>query len=308
MRGRLRDESGQALLMTVVFTTVLVGATALAVDVGSWFREHRQAQSTADAAALAGAQALPHNPGQAAAWAQEYADKNGAGVIPGGITFRSDVEENDTVVVEIEREAEGFFSRVFGIDSTTVDAKAAARAGIPIEVRGAAPIVVSEQHPLLAGPGCPCFKTTTTLPLDKLGAPGAFGLINLDLGSQGTMGSSTLGEWIANGYDDYLPRGLYSSDPGAKFNSDEVSAALTARLTRELLFPVYSTLERQGQNAQYNVIGWVAFRLASFDISGGNEATLTGQFTQVIWDGIQSAKNQSNTAPDFGVRSIAIVN
>lgn len=307
MTARLRCERGQALLMSVIFTTVLLGATALAVDVGSWYREHRQAQSTADAAALAGAQALPQDPGRAFELAQEYADKNGAGVVPGGITLRSDLDENDTVVVEVKREAAGFFSRIFAVDSASVGAKAAARAGIPIEVRGAAPIVVSEEHPMLSGPGCPCFGTTTTLPLERLGAPGAFGLVNLELGGTGSVGTSTLAAWIADGHDAYLPRGGYRSAPGAKFDSSQVRDALTVRLQRELLFPVYNTLEKQGQNATYNVIGWVAFNLQGFDNSHGNSQTLTGYFTQVIWDGIQSER-RDDLPPDFGVRSIALVN
>ena len=55
MSNRLRSESGQAVLMTVLFLTVLIGADALVMDVGAWYRQQRQAQATADAASLAGA-------------------------------------------------------------------------------------------------------------------------------------------------------------------------------------------------------------------------------------------------------------
>ena len=53
----LRDEQGQAIVITVVFLTVLVGLAAAVLDVGAWYRLHRQLQATADASALAGAQA-----------------------------------------------------------------------------------------------------------------------------------------------------------------------------------------------------------------------------------------------------------
>ncbi|HKI91715.1 MAG TPA: pilus assembly protein TadG-related protein, partial [Gaiellaceae bacterium] len=153
MTGRLRSESGQAILVTVLFLTVLLGAVALTLDVGAWYREQRQAQATADAAALAGAQSLPTDPAQAITLAQQYANANGGGVVPGGITLQDDAEPNDTVAVDVSRTTPGFFSRLFAIDSTTVHASAAARAGVPQQAKWVAPIVVNKLHPLLSGPG-----------------------------------------------------------------------------------------------------------------------------------------------------------
>ena len=147
------------------------------------------------------------------------------------------------------------------------------------------------------------------MPLDdkagsgKNGAPGAFGLVNLDPGSNN--GVPNLANWIQYGYNGYLPLGLYNSDPGAKFNSSAVQDALSARLNTELLFPVYDTLTGNGANAVYNVIGWVAFHLDSFD-GQGNSASLTGYFTRVIWNGLQSTTNKH--LPDFGVYSVSLVN
>src|SRR5207248_2864598 len=179
--NRLRRNDGQAMVMTVIFLTALIACVAFSLDVGSWYREQRAAQGTADAAALAGAQKLPLKPAEAISDAQTYADINGSGVDPGGITLRDDQAENqmDTVVVKVSRTSPGFFSKLFGIDSATVHATAAARAGVPIAVWGAAPIVVNKLNPMLANPGCPCFHAETTLPLSDVGAPGGFGLINL---------------------------------------------------------------------------------------------------------------------------------
>jgi hypothetical protein len=303
MTGRLRSESGQAMLVTVLFLVVLLGATAVTLDVGVWYREQRQAQATADAAALSGAQALPADPSQALSLTQQYADANGGGVLAGDITLRSDYEPNDTVVVNVKRIAPGFFAKLFSISSVTVHATAAARAGVPEEVNGVAPIVVNKLHPLLSGPGCPCFHSETTIPLGKDGAPGAFGLIELD--PNANNGVPNLADWIQNGFDGYLPLGDYYSDPGAKFNSDPVESALSARLGTELLFPVYDTLTGGGENAVYNVIGWVAFHLDSFDAQG-DSGSLTGYFTRVIWDGIQDKTNKH--LPDFGVYSVSLVN
>jgi Flp pilus assembly protein TadG len=303
MKARLRNESGQAILMTVLFLSVLMGVAAISVDVGSWYRQQRQAQATADAAALAGAQALPTDPTQAQVLADQYATSNGGGVLAsGGITLRDDFTAHDTVVVKVSKDAPSFFANVFGINHATVTATAAARADAPNQVYGAAPIVVNKLHPLLSGPGCPCFDVPTTLPLGKDGAPGAFGLTDLDGGSNG---SPDLADWIQNGFDGYLGLGDYESDPGAKFDASDLDAALTDRLGTELLFPVYDRLADQGANAYYDVIGWVGFHLASYDAQG-NSGDLSGWFTKVIWKGLQSSTNQH--LPDFGVYSVELVN
>ena len=313
MSARCRRESGQAILVTVLFLTVLMGAVALTLDVGVWFREQRQAQATADAAALAGAQDLPRSVPNAFASAQAFATANGGGVAAGGITFKSDYQTNDTVSVAVTRTAPGIFASLFSIASVNVRAHASARAGVPEQVNGAAPIVVNKLHPLLSGPGCPCFQSETTIPLDKQGAPGAFGMVDFDNG--GSNGNPNLSAWIATGYPGYLSLGDYDSDPGAKFNSAGIKGALGSRVGTELLFPVFDTLGGNGSNAQYDVIGWVAFHLDCVGLAvsttdcvnqHGNNQTLTGYFTRVIWDGLQSKTNQH--FPDFGVYSVALVN
>ncbi len=305
MTRRVRSESGQAIVVMVIFVSALIGGVSLTLDVGSWYREHRQAQTAADAAALAGAQALPADPSQALSVAQSYADKNGGGVVANGITFQSAFEPNDTVVVKITRTAPGFFSKLFSIDSAQVHATAAARSAVPIDVRWAAPIVVNKLQPDLSGQGCPCFGDETTIPLGKNGAPGSFALIDLNQSANGISGSSTVAGWIQYGFSGYLDVGYYYSDSGAKFESSDIGAALTARLGTALLFPVYDTLSGTGSTAQYHIIGWAAFHLDGFD-SQGNSGSLQGYFTQVIWDGIQSASAPTGT--DYGVHTIALVN
>jgi hypothetical protein len=305
MIKRLRSDAGQAIVLTTLCMTILLGAVALAVDVGSWYVEHRKAQAAADAAALAGAQLLPQSTAMAVSEAQTYADSNGGGVDADGITLKSGFATNDTISVKIARPAPGFFSRLFSVDSVTVHATAAARAAIPGQARWAAPIVVNKLHPLLSGPGCPCFNTPTTLPLGKTGAPGAFALVSLQYDDpSGTIGASTIADWILKGYDGYLPLGVYFSDPGASWNNSSIQGSINARKNTELLFPVYDTLISSGSNAEYHIIGWVGFRLVSVTASGSG-GSISGQFTRVIWDGIQSST--PSTAADFGVRTINLV-
>lgn len=153
----------------------------------------------------------------------------------------------------------------------------------------------------------PCFGTgyPTTLPLGKTGAPGSFDLLNID-GSKGGTGGQTIADWILHGYDGYLPLGAYLSDPGAKWNDNPIKSALQQRMNTVLLFPVYDTLSGSGANAVYHVVGWVGFMLTGFTASG-TSGTITGYFTKVIWDGIESTKTDGSS-PDLGARTVTLIN
>ena len=298
--NRLRSEAGQAAVLSVVFMAALLGAVALVLDVGSWFRAQRATQSAADAAALAGAQELPESTGTANALATQYLTANGGGT--GAVNFSTRRLANDTIKVEVTRQAPGVFSKIFGINSVDVHAQAAARAGTLDSARYAAPIAVDKKHPLLNCKPLPCFNVTTTLDLEDTG-PGAFRLLNLD-GSKGGTGGQIDYDWIVNGYDGYMPLGWYGSDPGAAFNDKKFREAMNVRVGDELLFPVYDVVQDNGANFEYRVIGWVGFLVSGFTAKG-NKATVDGQFVRVIWEGILTESGSGSE--DFGVRAVELV-
>lgn len=313
MRRAKTDQRGQALVFIVVAMTVLLGMAALVLDVGSWFRADRHLQAAADAAALAGAQALPEDTGAASALAGAYVEKNG-GPPPDSMTFSGKLVANDTVTVTLSRSAPGFFSTVLGIDSVQVGAKASARAGNVSAARWVAPIVVSWKHPLLPGGGrcspLPCFGEQTELKLVNLHKPGsgdaagAFGLLNLRGDGSGSAGASEVSDWMARGFDQYMKLGKYWSVPSAMFNSSQFKDALAQRIGDEVLFPIFMPpIVKGGSNAEYNIIGWIGFVPELFS-GGGDNGKVIGYFTRVIWEGIQS---ESASQPDFGVRAIALV-
>jgi Flp pilus assembly protein TadG len=315
---RARSDRGQATVLTVVFLVVLLGMAALVLDVGSWYRADRATQSTADAAALAGAQALPGDSATANALAQQYAQKNG-GVGSGGVTFSSKIVANDTIKVTVSRPAPTFFAKIFGKNSVTVGATATARSEGVSSVKYVAPIVVHYKHPLLNCKG-PASKPTcapdfgpshpTTLNLEDLHKPGggsgagAFGLLNLNYGDPtGNIGAGTLAEWLLHGYDDELPTGTYYSAPSANFNNSQFQDSLNAVIGKEVLFPVYRLLTGPGSNAKYDIIGWVGFVITSFN-TGGSSGTLTGYFTSYTASGVQVTTGGN---PYFGVHKVELV-
>jgi Putative Flp pilus-assembly TadE/G-like len=305
--ARARRADGQVAVLMAVAMTVLVGAAGLVLDVGSWYRADKATQAAADAAALAGAQALQAGTEAATELAEQYAAKNGGGDME--IAFGTRVTPNDLITVRLSRPAPGFFSKIFGVDTVTVKALATARAGIPAEARGVAPIVVNEQHPMLQ---CRCFNDPTQVTLINLHSPGggdaagAFGLLDLQsrVGGAGNVGADQLGAWIRDGYDGALPLGTYDSAPSANFNSSYIRNALRDRVGTELLFPVYrSPILGSGSGAEYDIIGWVGFVPTSFT-AGGSTGTIRGYFTRVIWQGLA---DETGGVPDLGVRVISLV-
>ncbi|HEX2045214.1 MAG TPA: Tad domain-containing protein [Gaiellaceae bacterium] len=296
-RFRQPRESGQVAVLAIVFLGVLLGICGAVLDVGSWYRADRELQSTVDAAALAGAQALPDDPGAAAALAEEYAEKNGGGLESVAVTGQ--VLANDTIVVSGTRSAPGFFTKIFGVDEVQVRAGAKARTGTLASARWAAPFGVDERHPMLQ---CRCFDTDTELDLEKTG-PGAFRVLNID-GSRGGVGPQILGDWIERGYEGYMPLGWYYSDPGTRFNSNNVRDALDARLDTEMLFPVYRATRGQGAGFDYEVVGWAGYVVTSYEIQGSKRNKLHGYFTTVVWEGIGS---ETADSPDFGARALSLV-
>jgi Flp pilus assembly protein TadG len=302
MRQLRRCERGQALVLMVLFLAFLLGCATLVLDVGSWFRSQRQLQSAADAAALAGAQALPNSPGDATGLAQQYATKNASDLSSAEYSIESDLAPNDRITVHVTRNAPGFFARIFGIASVKVGATATAQAKVMAQAKHVAPITIKNTEPMLGGSGCPCFGpgNETTLPL-RTGAPGGFALVDLTGNGNGTTSDDALADWIVNGYPDYLPVGKYLSDPGAKYNKSRIQSALDSRIGSELLFPVFDTYSGGGANAGYHVIGWAAFHLESADLNG--QGSLTGYFTEVIWDGIGATTG----GPNYGARTVQLV-
>jgi Flp pilus assembly protein TadG len=312
--SRTRNERGQVVVLSVIALTVLLGMCALVLDVGAWFRTKRQLQATADAAALAGAQALPDSPSSAYNLALDYAGKNGGNVAGGDGAITSTNADNDTIAVGAKKNEPGFFSRVFGLNVVNVTASAKAIVGVTNQAMYVAPMVVFCNHPLIKNCNdngkLPDYNVPTTLNYDPslTPAPGAFGMLNL--GGDQNPGTSEEADWIEHGYNQYLNVNQnYRSDPGAKFSSGgQLQAALDEKMNSSnpvLLFPVYQTLGGTGQNAIYYVIGWVGFYLQSYDIHG-NTATLTGYFTTYIAHGVLASSGSAGP-PNYGVKSIQLI-
>jgi Putative Flp pilus-assembly TadE/G-like len=125
---RNTPERGQTLVMFVLALAVLLGFTAMSVDVGLLFHDRRHLQNSADAAALAGVAELPKKPVSAMKKAEDWAANNG---VPASeiktIEVRTTDVPNDTLYVELERDFDWVFGRVLGMETDAVSASAAAQ-------------------------------------------------------------------------------------------------------------------------------------------------------------------------------------
>jgi hypothetical protein len=127
-------ERGQTLvLFSFMIAAVLLIGTSV-IDVGFFLHARQQAQSTADAAALAGAQELPSDPDAAEAIARDYINRNGLDGSVATITFSctSDTQQvcldgdgrYDTIRVTPKVKSPSFLGgalSLLGIDSCWVD-------------------------------------------------------------------------------------------------------------------------------------------------------------------------------------------
>ncbi len=131
----LRQENGQALIITVLSMTILLGFSALAADVGMMYRTKRILQTAADAAAVAGA--LVINYGGVSSAAQTAASQNNVtnGVNGATVTVNNPPSlgphagNSSYVEVIVSQVVPTVFMRVFNVKSLTVSARAVAYNG-----------------------------------------------------------------------------------------------------------------------------------------------------------------------------------
>lgn len=128
-----REERGQIVLVAAAALVVVIGFTALAIDLGFVTYARREAQNDADAMALAAARELPDQ-AQAQDIAYLWAEKNDVPTaevigVSFGVTCSGRAVEN-AVTVRLRRRQTTFFAGVFGVGSRDVNVCATARVGI----------------------------------------------------------------------------------------------------------------------------------------------------------------------------------
>jgi hypothetical protein len=142
------NERGQSLVIIAIAFLALVAMVALIIDGGSLYLNRRNAQTAADAAALAGAHELCVNKGSDSA-IQDVVDQYA--ITENGATAVENVDidrTNKAVVVQTMLETSSFFAGVLGYENNTVRAEASAGCFPPSSSAHLLPIAWACQPPV----------------------------------------------------------------------------------------------------------------------------------------------------------------
>jgi hypothetical protein len=134
LRRLCADESGQSLIIVALSMTVVIAISAFAIDVGTWYAKHHQAQVATDAAALAAANCLANSgPGKTCTSTSDVTDATNVAVTyaaDNGITINANQvtvnPTSGTVLVSASPAAPAFFANLFGIHSSIQKASSTA--------------------------------------------------------------------------------------------------------------------------------------------------------------------------------------
>lgn len=278
---RLRAERGATATVVAFALIPLLGAGAIAVDVGALYAERAQLQNGVDAAALAIAAACAKDEADCATpstqkpTAQTYVAANAAILrSPLANTPAIDTTLNVVTVTATTSVDHVLASMLTGTDATVVGASGSAEWGVPVRGTSIA-LTIAEcefvdlppQEEDAPNP----VRTWITIEEDGSGAkqthcadgsPGGFGWLD------GTNCESTLSI-------DSTVGGTVGIQPNENKNgcSDTVLESL---LCTTVLIPLFSETTGSGQSATFTISKFAAFRITGLKTSGANSDVYCG--------------------------------
>ena len=330
-RRRTDSERGAAGVLVAVMMLVLIGAGALAVDVGQIYAERAQLQNAADAGAIAVAQAC-HATGCAQAEAEAIAEPLANGNSNDGQSNVSEVDlsvaDQVTVRTTTQNGSNSFLSKLF---ATVLNAP-------PASVGAFA---VASAEPPSGGKGFPLAISDNCFNLSEASPTGQVQKISYKPGGTctGPSGTQIPGGW--GWLDQSSPceattetgTNQIGSDPGNNPPSgcaailDGWRTTILAGGEVKVAFPIFDDATNQGQNGQFHIIGYATFKIwgwkfgnnhqyefrntatdpgmnASLACSAGNNRCIIGQF--VKFESID-AFGGSGEGADLGTVNIKLI-
>lgn len=248
MRRLSTGEGGAVAVITALFMVVLLGITAIVVDVGMIYAERFELQNGADAAALAIAQnCAAGNCANAGATATRLAGKNAHD----GVSAATAVISGNSVTVKTGTATPGggnaiqhWFAPILGIRSTTVEAVAKASWGSPSKATVfpfTAPRCMFDTAPTNVELWITSTSTCTGAGGKTL--PGAFGWLDEDA-KKSCRASVDVNQIIG----------------GAPGKSGPQNCDIDGKV---ILLPVYESASGNGNNVSYVIDGFAAFKVTA---------------------------------------------
>ncbi|KIS26609.1 hypothetical protein TV39_15135 [Arthrobacter sp. SPG23] len=333
-RKNAEGERGAAAVIVAFTMVVLLGFTALAVDVGAVYAEKAQLQNGADATALAIANDCAKGlncPTAMGAAGNRLADVNANDSSSG--VFSVTQPNATTVRVETNAQAAGstddsfglFFARVLGNESAVIHAVAQASWGAPSEAT-TLPWTISQ---------CVFKKYLTPSQLAELSSTGTFTgdpipthiLLRYDENTPDYPGCAPQNGYAEGGFgwldrdtgcsaDINIAESEVGNDPGNDFPS-ECTGIISSLMKDPVLIPIFSTATGTGQHATYGLVGFIAFQITGYKFGGtpaltnldpaapsctGNCRGIQGYFTRYV--SLAEGLSTSGGTPNYGATSV----
>ena len=303
------DESGQVLVFAMLALGVLITVVALVLSLGSWMRTQRDAQSVADAAALAGVQKLPVSQQDALDAVQQSVAANGWSLA--NLDAFVPPSEPATIQVDTHQPVTGFFEPLAGVFNLTITTHARATYGPPATLANVIPVAVRCSSGCNAWvPGVPVSfsyrrrapDTATFAPVQLPGVSDRNDFkqyvrcdaLNIDSNCNSTKVTAP------GSYDQLILGPTQANGEAARLRADLQGAEGMAHY-----LPVYDSYSPVDG---YHVVGWAEVDSFTVEQGGGRLVTIDVTFkNDVIVKGTSLPSRAAAQKPDdFGLRAFAL--
>lgn len=297
-----KSNKGSSVIIFAITLTVITGIAALSVDYGVIVLQKAILSAAVDSAALAGAQELAANSGNAKDTAQSYVLKNQANVKETEITIDPD---NRGIEVNATQTVENYFAKTFNKKNQDISAVAKAKIENIKSLSGARPLAVVQQT----------FDYGKLYTLKEGGGDGTTG--NYAALALGGAGASNYGSNLLNGYSGTISVGdVIDTETGNMAGTTQSSInqlmqqcdhnppctyeSYNIKCPRVIFIPVVNTLTVNGKKC-VKVLGFATFFLEGVTSYGG-QADVTGRFITYSMQGATASD-----IGDFGTYGIRLV-
>ena len=328
------DERGAVAITVALSLIVLLGAAALAIDLGYVWSQRRNMVTATDSAALAAARDYAFDEVGCPATATDYLDRNHPTAQLVDCSPSGD-SQFGYVTVNAITDVDYYFARVLGHDSGTVQSSTTVKWGIPYAVTGLRPFGLCGALPegetptgwlaeLLDWVNDPTTTEEIEIPYGKddnpeacndgEDVPGNWAMIDFDGGANSNADTQN---WVENGYQGLVYSGTtgqnctteafacYQGDTGAFGNSlSQELDSLLGPPPEEFAIPLFDFVEGNGSNAEFHLIAFAKVRLIEYQTNGAQaDRYLTLEFLPGLIEGECCVKNPDI---DTGLRATAI--
>ncbi|WP_316571645.1 Tad domain-containing protein [Neobacillus sp. YIM B06451] len=295
----LRNENGNVMVIVAVFMIVLLGFTAMVVDVGSLYLEKSKLQKALDAAVLAGAKELLNGEAKAKTAAIDIAKKNGVILVEEDF----DVEPFKYIKAPKTIDKSLFFAKVIGLNNANVSASSKAQLeGGLIKKEGVVPLGIKEDQ----------YKVGENYSLKSSESiNGNFGYLEL-VGDK-----RTLRDQIIGGAELEVSENLFGwTDPGEKWG--QVVQGFESRIAKDngivkcqsfttaddscqrvIIVPMVKEVKLEGKT-KVEIVGFAAFYITRV-VNDKGDKIVEGKFIQTYTVG------EFGGEKDYGIYKVSLV-